>query len=245
MPVDRRALRKSLAALRDGGASKWLLGFDFDCTLTVRHFYKVFAWGYTQGSASAHVHCEAFFSWCRDHNVEPEMQEAPRNRQDLSDPMGLAIECFCRSAGETAFRDVFREVFLGGPARISLVAAWLERMQREGVEFAIVTAGVSSAVLRALTTVPEWQPFFPANRVWDVSQGRHSVRSVMDQKLLILRELCPPACRILLVDDSISRDFPQSWVLSAAAAEVYEGLPYEGPGVDEGALSDIEKKLLP
>eukprot|EP00434_Breviolum_minutum_P041615 symbB.v1.2.037021.t1/scaffold5359.1/size28108/1 len=49
MPADRRALRKSLKLLRE---QRVLLGFDFDCTLSIRHFYKVFAWLSVTGATS-------------------------------------------------------------------------------------------------------------------------------------------------------------------------------------------------
>jgi len=266
MPRDRRALRNSFAAQRNVGQSRGsvlgdiaafaplsnrardeattkrrhLLGFDFDCTLTVRHFYKVFAWGYAQGSANAHCHCEAFFHWCHARGFDTSMEEM----LEMGDPMCSALEDFCRQAGEDAFRDVFREVFLGGDERISLVGRWLERLQRQGVEFAIVTAGTATAVLRGLAATPEWLPYFPSNRVWDTSQGRHSARSVMDQKVLMLRDISPEACRILLVDDSLEKDPAEAWVLLAASVEVFEGLDYEGTGVTEVVLEELEKQLF-
>mmetsp|Transcript_148944 Transcript_148944/g.371115 ORF Transcript_148944/g.371115 Transcript_148944/m.371115 type:complete len:296 (-) Transcript_148944:29-916(-) len=220
-------------------AKKLFIGFDFDCTLTVRHFYKVFAWGYAQHNNSAHDHCKAFAEWCREHDVESEMlRDAMGN-----DPMVAAVEDFCRQGGEAAFRDLFREVFLGGEERIALIASWLGRMQRSGVEFAIVTAGVSVSVLRALSAVPEWLPFFSSGRVWDTQQSRHCVTSVAGTKALMLRDLSPDAARILLVDDSLVRDTPPQWVLKASGVETFE-LPYEGPGVSAESLKAIEEAIL-
>mmetsp|Transcript_46153 Transcript_46153/g.83175 ORF Transcript_46153/g.83175 Transcript_46153/m.83175 type:complete len:239 (+) Transcript_46153:112-828(+) len=237
MPADRRALRQALSQQRAAPAARFV-GFDFDCTLTVRHFFKVFAWCYAQRS-SAHPHCKAFYDWCRERDVEHEIQEL----LDPSDPMSSALEDFCRHAGEKVFHEVFREVFLGGDERITMVASWLESMRQKGVEFGIVTAGTSTAVLRALSAAPEWQPFFPSVRIWDTQQGRHSIRSLAGHKVLMLRDICPTACRIVLVDDSIERDRPPQWVLDAAQVSLVD-LPYEGPGVDQALLDKIAEAVL-
>lgn len=252
-PADRRPLREALwqerapAAGSSGGAAldgapancKRLIGFDWDCTLTVQHFFKVFAWGYAQGQDLSGPRCEAFVEWCKAHDKS--FRGRGLGHQD--DIMVEAVEDFCRQAGEDAFNAVVREVFLGGPERIALIASWLEEMRGAGVEFAIVTAGISATVLRALTAVPEWLPFFGSSHIWDVSQGRHSIASVAGMKALILRDLCPKATRILLVDDSLCRDAPPPWVLQGAAVETFE-LPYEGPGVTKDSLKAIEAAVL-
>lgn len=250
-PADRRALRAALWREREAAVSKRLVGFDFDCTLTVRHFYKVFAWGYHQGHleaiyghGEALAHGKAFVEWCRKHGIEPEIKEDDGRRSN--DHMVEALACFCRCEGEATFKELFREIFLGGDTRVALVAAWLEKMRGAGVEFAIVTAGISTAVLRALTLgAPEWLPFFSASSIWDSSQARHSdaTLSVTAKKALMLRDISPSAKRILLVDDSLSRDRPPKWVLEGAGVETFE-LPYEGPGVDEESLKAIEAAIL-
>ncbi|CAK0875017.1 unnamed protein product, partial [Prorocentrum cordatum] len=84
-------------------------------------------------------------------------------------------------------------------------------------------------VMRALTTTPEWLPFFPSNRVWDSSQGRHAVASVAAQKALILRDLCPTASKIVLVDDALERDPPPGWLLEAGAPALGGGRRVLGP----------------
>jgi len=217
---------------------KRLLGFDFDCTLTVRHFYKVFAWGYAQGNLSAHPHCRYFAEWCEEQKISTKMEGC------VEDDMVMdALENFCQGAGEASFRDVFREVFLGGSARIEMVAAWLAKMKRQGVEFAIVTAGVSASVVRALSVVPEWQPFFSSGRIWDTQQGRHRTTLIAGQKALILRDLSPDAHRILLVDDALGKDPVPEWIEKGASVDSFP-LPYEGPGVDEESLKAIEAAIL-
>merc|ERR1711879_112225 len=109
------------------------------------------------------------------------------------DPMVVALDAFCEQADETVFGELFREVFLGGDARIALVAKTLQKLQAAGVDFAIITRGTSTAVLRGLVAVPEWLPFFPSSCVWDNSQCRHQVSSSNAQKSLMLRDLCPTA----------------------------------------------------
>ncbi|CAK0842161.1 unnamed protein product, partial [Prorocentrum cordatum] len=102
----RRELRESLAAQRDAILDRRqapiLVGFDFDCTLTVRHFYKAFAWGYAQGAESMHPHCQAFFDYCRENDIVPRMKGQPDGHEDL---MVQAVEDFCRQTGEEAFRE--------------------------------------------------------------------------------------------------------------------------------------------
>lgn len=253
MPLDRRKLRSQLWSQRLPPEAQLLappgkrqpvgfIGFDFDCTLTVRHFFKCFCHGYAQGNRFGHAHCEAFYEWCSRHGVEAEKHSLASQRD--SDAMNAAVDAFCRNTGgEDVFHRLFREVFLGGEERIQAVARWLERASDEGIEFAIVTAGVATSVLRALCAVPEWLKYFPSDRIWDSSQSRHSVRSVMAAKALTLRDICPGPCKIFLIDDSFVNDKPPDWLLAGANVEVI-GLEYEGPGVDEAFLVDIEKRVL-
>lgn len=218
--------------------AKWLIGFDFDCTLTVRHFYKVFAWGFASGNENAHVHCQALFEWCRGRGFE--LQPVRGLRHGEPDIMGVVLDAFCDQVGDDAFHEVFREVFLGGSERIRAIADWLSSAKEDGVEFAIVTAGTSSAVTRALCGVPEWQPFFPSDRVWDTSQGRHSVRTVMAQKAFMFRDICPQVERILLMDDSYEKDPLPAWILDSVRIVPFPGqLPYEASGIGQDTLEQM------
>mmetsp|Transcript_109312 Transcript_109312/g.308482 ORF Transcript_109312/g.308482 Transcript_109312/m.308482 type:complete len:285 (-) Transcript_109312:235-1089(-) len=220
---------------------KRAIGFDFDCTITVRHFYKVFAFGYVRGDMGAHSHCAAFCDWCRQNDIE--VEEPPPHRQ-YEDLMCFALEAFSRHAGEDAFRGVFREVFLGGEERIALFAEWLKGMREEGVEFVILTAGTSTAVLRGLAAAPELLAYFPSDRVWDTQQSRHQVNGVGATKALMLRDLCPESTYSLLIDDAIERDRPPPWVLQASGVTIFDGLPYEGPGVNAEILQEIKEMIL-
>lgn len=243
MPKDRRALRGALGRERgQQAAPRRLLGFDFDCTLTCRHFYKVMSWGYAQGNRNAHPHCKAFLEWCAAHNVKSVMPDSiPFG--DTEDTMMLAVEAFCAEAGEDAFAELFREIFLGGQDRIALVAASLQRLQAAGVEFAIITRGSSMSILRGLAATPEWLQYFSSSHIWDTSQSRHRGGGANTQKSLMLRDLSPSAARILLVDDSLAQDGVPQWVQKAAGVEVYP-LPYEGPGLTEAMLTEIEAIML-
>eukprot|EP00929_Paragymnodinium_shiwhaense_P018465 TRINITY_DN12919_c0_g1_i1.p1 TRINITY_DN12919_c0_g1~~TRINITY_DN12919_c0_g1_i1.p1 ORF type:complete len:292 (-),score=27.06 TRINITY_DN12919_c0_g1_i1:255-1079(-) len=225
-----------------------VIGFDFDCTLTVRHFFKVFAMGYLKGNMLVHDHCAAFAAFCKARGIKPKLQAIPDGLWS-GNAMGAALEDFSQANGEDAFRDVFREVFCGGEERIRIVADWLENARRclgadHAVEFAIVTAGISSTVLRGLSVVPEWQPYFPLSRVWDTSQGRHKHGSVIAMKAFLLRDLCPDAAHVVLVDDSLSHDEPQKWTLDIARVEVFRGeLPYEGSGLSASSLAQLETHI--
>eukprot|EP00928_Gymnodinium_smaydae_P040549 TRINITY_DN27491_c0_g1_i1.p1 TRINITY_DN27491_c0_g1~~TRINITY_DN27491_c0_g1_i1.p1 ORF type:complete len:351 (-),score=81.23 TRINITY_DN27491_c0_g1_i1:54-1076(-) len=246
-PARATLLPSPLSRALPSGCSRFrqLVGFDFDCTLTVRHFFKVFAHGFLKGDMTAHPHCAAFGAWCKSRRL-PVRMVAPPPGIWAGNAMGAALEAFCCRAGEEGFRQLFREVFLGGDERIRLVADALARLQRAGAELCIVTAGSSGAVLRALAAVPEWRPFFPPSLVWDVSQARHKAGSVMAMKALMLRDLRPAAERIVLVDDSLERDPPPAWALEVAevVVDVCAGsLPYEGSGLGESALASIERWL--
>merc|ERR1719336_3083666 len=201
------------------------------------------AWGYVRGNSRAHPHCRAFLEWCAERGVQSDMPENLDMEEAAEDVMMLALTAFEREVGDQAFGELFREVFLGGEERIRQVAASLQRLQAAGVDFAIITRGTSAAVLRGLVAVPEWLPFFPSSHVWDTSQNRHRVGGSNAQKSLMLRDLCPTAAKILLVDDSLSNDAVPDWVLKAAGVEVF-GLPYEGPGVSEEMLKEIEEIML-
>jgi len=238
--VDRRALREALGRARQAPSNKRLLGFDFDCTLTVRHFYKVMAWGYARRDLKAHPHCQALAEWCEQRGVAAGMDMSNVRVPMGEDIMMLAVTEFCEQAGDEAFNALFREVFLGGEERIQLVAGVLQRLRERGCEFAIITRGISTSVLRGLVAVPEWLPFFPSSHVWDCSQNRHQINSSIDQKSLMLRDICPSATQILLVDDAVDHDGSDAWVLKAAGVETF-ALPYEGPGVTESTIKEIEE----
>ena len=106
----------------------------------------------------------------------------------------------------------------------------------EEMRFAIITAGTSTALLRALAALPEWRPFFSSDRIWDTSQGRHAIQSIAGQKVLMLRDIHPKASGILLVDDSLERDAPPKWATEGAQVSLFS-LPYEGPGLQEDPRS--------
>lgn len=241
MPVDRRAYREDLFLRRLG--RKPLLAFDFDCTITVRHMFKVFAWGFSRGDENAHAHCKAFFSYCEERDLPTAMEGGVFQGIDGGSSVLGAVEDFVAQAGEEAFKDAFREVFLGGEQRIAWLTARLEKLHQQGVQFCIVTAGMSSSVVRCLIAVPEWRSYFPSDRIWDTSQSRHSVRSVACHKVLMLRDICPSASKAILIDDSLCRDRPPRWMLEGAQVEIYEDLPYEGPGVSEATFDAIEAWL--
>jgi hypothetical protein len=218
------------------------IGFDFDCTITVRHYYKCLAWGLASGNEAAHGHCKALFDWLRVRNIP---LRAPQQQSNL-DAVVTVTEFLIRVLGAAQFRELFREVFLGGDDRIALLTAWLQEKQKSNVEFAIITAGVASAVSRALeVAVPEWKDFFPPDLVLDTSHShRHHVASVAGAKALLLRDRCPAGKPILLVDDSLCKDPIPEWIVSNALV-VPIGLPYEGNGLETKVFLQIDEAFWP
>lgn len=61
--------------------------------------------------------------------------------------------------------------------------------------------------------------------------------------MLLLRDICPKASGILLVDDSLQKDPPFEWACNGAKVAVFDGLPYEGPGLQEDPMRAIEEEL--
>eukprot|EP00439_Symbiodinium_sp_Y106_P056499 s122_g7.t3 len=233
-----RRSRSRGAPPRHATASSSFIGLDFDCTITVRHFYKCLACGIVMGKPSAHPHCRDFVAWLRKAGVtDLSVHQAP----DVH-PIILAVEALAKRLGEPKFKQMLREVFFGGEARIKLLTAWFTAKKNEGVCFAIITAGVASSVSMALEAVPEWDDFFPTDLVLDVGACRHQVMSVTGQKSLMLRDLRPTIPRILLVDDSLGEDPPPAWVLRRSQV-IPVALPYEGQGLDDESLARIDVAL--
>ncbi|CAE7328115.1 unnamed protein product [Symbiodinium sp. CCMP2456] len=139
------------------------------------------------GKPSAHPHCRDFVAWLRKAGItDLSVPQAP----DVH-PIILAVEALAKRLGEPKFKQMLREVFFGGEARIKLLTAWFTAKKNEGACFAIITAGVASSVSMALEAVPEWDDFFPTDLVLDVGACRHQVMSVTGQKSLMLRDLRP------------------------------------------------------
>ncbi|CAJ1434826.1 unnamed protein product [Effrenium voratum] len=221
-------------------SSDRFVGLDFDCTITVRHYYKCLATGLVMGRPSGHPHCPAFMAWLRREKtaVTPQDLEA---RVPNEHPILCAVECLQEKLGEEKFKQLIREVFLGGDERIQQLTAWLTAKKKEGVDFAIITAGLASTVSIALEAVPEWDDFFPTDVVLDVGASRHQVLSVTGQKALMLRDLRPLA-RIILVDDSLGEDPIPAWI--RRRAQVFSvALPYEGSGLSQDSCARVDEAL--
>lgn len=212
-----------------------LIGLDFDCTITVRHFYKSIA-NLLMGKPMAHPHCAFLNAWLKRQNVK---LEVPQTDVHI---MVAAVENLSHKLGERRFRQLIREVFLGGDERIQHLTEWFTRKEAEGIHFAIITAGIASTVSIALEAVPEWDRFFPPDLVLDLSNSRHQVLSITGQKALMLRDL-RPSSRILLVDDSLGEDPIPSWILRRSQVKSV-ALPYEGTGLDLPRCAEVDAELL-
>mmetsp|Transcript_17258 Transcript_17258/g.38040 ORF Transcript_17258/g.38040 Transcript_17258/m.38040 type:complete len:151 (+) Transcript_17258:172-624(+) len=122
--------------------------------------------------------------------------------------------------------------FLGGDERIKLITDWMKAETSKGNVFAVVTAGQASAVTYVLQlAVPEWIPYLPSGRVWDSQQSRHAVGAVILHKLMILRDICPDAKVVVLVDDALAKEDVSPQWLGATGAVCYNGLQYEDCGL--------------
>ncbi|CAK9081531.1 SAP domain-containing protein, partial [Durusdinium trenchii] len=148
----------------------------------------------------SHPHSAVFNAWLKRHRVNLEVPEVP----DSDHWMVSGVERLTKQLGEKKFKEMIREVFLGGEERIQELTEWFTKKTNDGISFAIITAGVASTVSMALEAVPEWDRFFPTDLVLDLSGSRHQVLSVTGQKALMLRDLRPTATRLVLVDDSLS-----------------------------------------
>ena len=228
------ATKKTVTA--DSADSSQLIGLDFDCTITVRHFYKSVA-NLLMGKPMAHPHCAIFHAWLKKEGVKLEVPQQTDVHWMVS-----AVETLSHVLGADRFRHLIRAVFLGGEERIQHLTAWFARKDQEGIHFAIITAGVASSVSMALEAVPEWDRFFPTDVVLDLSQSRHQVPSITGQKALILRDLRPMA-RIVLVDDSLREDPIPTWILRRSQVK-FVALPYEGTGLNLQRCADVDAELL-
>ncbi|CAK9081529.1 unnamed protein product, partial [Durusdinium trenchii] len=185
---------------RGSGAPDSFIGLDFDCTITIRHYYKCIAEKLLGKQVFSHPHSAVFNAWLKRHRVNLEVPEVP----DSDHWMVSGVERLTKQLGEKKFKEMIREVFLGGEERIQELTEWFTKKTNDGISFAIITAGVASTVSMALEAVPEWDRFFPTDLVLDLSGSRHQVLSVTGQKALMLRDLRPTATRLVLVDDSLS-----------------------------------------
>lgn len=215
-----------------------LLGLDFDCTITVRHFYKCMVLGIFMRKPQAHAHCPAMFEWLQQNGItDIRVPTAPDQH-----PMVCATEFLAEKLGPEKFTRLVREVFLGGEERIQWLTGWLRAKKQLGVDLAIITAGISSTVSMALDAVPEWNLLFTTDAVLDVGSCRHQVSSLIGQKVLMLRDLRPAAQKLILVDDSLAEDPPPDWILRRARVQTL-GLPYEGSGIDSSRCVAIDAAL--
>eukprot|EP00913_Durusdinium_trenchii_P031159 g29176.t1 len=146
----------------------------------------------------SHPHSAVFNAWLKRHRVNLEVPEVPdsdhwtlgrRMKAAWSgeghvDVMVSGVERLTKQLGEKKFKEMIREVFLGGEERIQELTEWFTKKTNDGISFAIITAGVAST-----------DRFFPTDLVLDLSGSRHQVLSVTGQKALMLRDLRPTATR--------------------------------------------------
>lgn len=239
MVQQEHVIKEIQAKMKNGFNSTPLIGFDFDCTITVRHYYKCLAWGLAAGNEGAHLHCKFLFDWLRARSFPPKV---PQGNHQL-DAVVVVTEFLIQALGPAQFSALFREVFLGGEDRIAALTTWLREKKRANVDMAIITAGIASAVSLALqVAVPEWSDFFPPDVVLDISQNRHQVTSITGAKALILRDHRHVSNQILLVDDSLCKDALPDWISTCAGVKPIS-LPYEGSGLEKKVFQEVDAAL--
>ena len=91
---------------RGSGACAFV-GLDFDCTITVRHFYKcIAAWfakgwqleheaNLLMGKPFGHPHCADFTAWLKKEGVK--LEDGPQRKENTRRPAGALWERFANS----------------------------------------------------------------------------------------------------------------------------------------------------
>jgi hypothetical protein len=223
------------------GGSGPIIVFDWDCTVTCTHMFKVLS-----GWAG---YCEPFSAFCAEHGYE--------------DPLGIPVrESICErmhfgggAAGQAALAECFVQFFMGGETRMAQVKALLTTLKHtHGCRLCVLTRGDTASVRLVFDKVLDasWAELFEggwiANTFNDyftcsatgalsattpglTTIGRHgdvSKESIIETIFPFTEEV------VMLVDDSISRGN----VLAASSA----------PGDRGGAISlldlPIEKEGL-
>jgi hypothetical protein len=227
------------------------IGFDFDCTLTVRHLYKALAWGFLPNGHPQrppdHPHHPEMEMWVKEK--EPTLLHATRldpqwrpERPAPANEVSTVLD-FLASQDAEASRRLMRDFFLGGDQRIAEMAAFFRDLETRGAELYILTAGVAASVSQLLATaVPEWLPFFPSNRVHDIGHHRHKVSSIAGVKMLILRDIAGKPG--FLIDDSLAKEPLEAWVPDASGIRGLDILEYEGEGIQQAERETIMRYLL-
>lgn len=233
MPADRRAFRDELAKRRD-----FSVAFDWDCTLSSKHLFKVLCWSYARGVP--HPHYQDMLAWIAEN--EPGIPER-REGGCGQDSVGSVLDYIEDRAGRRAYIRLIREFFMGGEDRILELTVFFRMLANHGGKLCVLTAGVASGIQQALVdALPEWLPFFPSSRVHDCSAHRHQIASLAGVKILMQRDLLDT--RGFFVDDSLAKDTVPDWVLTATSVTALNVLKYEQSGLQTSHIAEITQNVF-
>ena len=226
-----------------------IIVFDWDCTITCKHLFKVLA-GWPQ-------YCGALSEWCSHRDI-PDPIKIPM-KESIVERMAFGGG----AEGEELLRRVFREFMMGGEERIAAVKDVLTELRTvHKCTLCVLTRG-ETASLRILfdKIIPDWAPLFEggwiANTFNDYftcdASGALSAqmpglstvgtRGGEVTKEAILEAIFPFTQEtVMLVDDSISRG---STLISSTAPGERGGsiqlldLPLEADGLNAESMAQL------
>jgi hypothetical protein len=143
--------------------------YDWDCTITSRHMFKVLSdWsGYA----------EDFERWCTAQNIPSPLREP----LDPSRGIVSRMEFGGGDAGRALLRRVIREYFLGGEERVAELTAHFQRLQAAeggGCKLCVLTRGETASLRLAFEVgVPEWSPYFVGGWIANARQQYFTITS--------------------------------------------------------------------
>lgn len=234
-----------MAAMPGGGP---IVVFDWDCTLTSRHLYKILA-GWSP-------YCGPFSEWCVAHDI-PDPIKIPMRHGSIVERMAFGGA----GEGDEMLRRAFREYMMGGEERIAAIKELLVELHTvHGCTLCVLTRG-ETASLRVVfdKVLPDWAPLFEGGWVANtaneyftcdasgmLSEQMSGLTTGGASKENMLEQLFPfDSHTVLLVDDSISHG--SSLVSSTTPGELGGGvihlldLPLEQRGLDGPSMAMLRQ----
>ena len=236
------------AAMPGGGGP--IVVFDWDCTVTSQHLYKILA-GWPR-------YCAPFSEWCDAQGI-PDPIKIPLRHGSIVERMAFGGG----EEGDEMLRRAFREFMMGGEARIAAIKELLVELRTvHGCTLCVLTRG-ETASLRILfdKVVPDWAPLFEggwiantANEYFTcdasgaLSEQMPGLTTGGASKENMLEQLFSfDSHTVMLVDDSISRG--SRLACSTAPGELGGGiihlldLPLEQRGLDGPSMAMLRQAV--
>ena len=236
------------AAMPGGGGP--IVVFDWDCTVTCQHLYKILA-GWPR-------YCGPFSEWCDAQGI-PDPIKIPLRHGSIVERMAFGGG----EEGDEMLRRAFREFMMGGEARIAAIKELLVELRTvHGCTLCVLTRG-ETASLRILfdKVLPDWAPLFEggwiantANEYFTcdasgaLSEQMPGLTTGGASKENMLEQLFPfDSHTVMLVDDSISRG--SRLASSTAPGELGGGvihlldLPLEQRGLDGPSMAMLRQAV--